>query len=149
MSVLELRGGSKTYGQVPAPVCARAGVDLAVGAGEMVAVIGPSGSGKSTLLTIAGSLEDPTSGEVLVCGMALAGMSRGRKARLRRRVIGYVFQDFNLLPGLTAVENAALPLELDGVPVPRARAAGLAALATLGVADRAGRFPDQLSGETR
>ena len=81
--------------------------------------------------------------------MALAGMPRGRKVRLRRRVIGYVFQDFNLLPGLTAVENAALPLELDGVAVPKARAAGLAALEALGVADRAGRFPDQLSGGER
>ena len=149
VSVLELRGVSKTYGQEPARVHALAGVDLSVQAGEMVAVMGPSGSGKSTLLTIAGSLEDPTSGEVLVCGMALAGMPQGRKARLRRRVIGYVFQDFNLLPGLTAVENAALPLELDGVAVPKARAAGLAALETLGVAGGAGRFPDQLSGGER
>ena len=147
--MLELRGVSKTYGQEPAAVHALAGVDLSVRAGEMVAVMGPSGSGKSTLLTIAGSLEDPTSGEVLVCGMALAGMPRGRRARLRRRVIGYVFQDFNLLPGLTAAENAALPLELDGVAVPKARAAGLAALAALGVADRAGWFPDQLSGGER
>ena len=117
--MLELRGVSKTYGQEPAAVHALAGVDLSVRAGEMVAVMGPSGSGKSTLLTIAGSLEDPTSGDVLVCGMALAGMPRGRRARLRRRVIGYVFQDFNLLPGLTAAENAALPLELDGVAVPK------------------------------
>ena len=108
MSVLQLRGVSKTYGQEPAKVHALGGVDLSVQAGEMVAVMGPSGSGKSTLLTIAGSLEEPTSGDVLVCGMALAGMPRGRKARLRRRVIGYVFQDFNLLPGLTAAENVAL-----------------------------------------
>jgi len=148
-SVLQLRGVSKTYGQEPSAVHALGGVDLSVQAGEMVAVMGPSGSGKSTLLTIAGSLEEPSRGEVLVCGMALAGMPRGRKARLRRRVIGYVFQDFNLLPGLTAIENAALPLELDGVAVPKARAAGLAALEALGVADRAGWFPDQLSGGER
>jgi len=149
VSVLELRGVSKTYGEEADLVHALAGVDLSVRAGEMVAVMGPSGSGKSTLLTIAGSLEVPTSGEVLVCNMALAGMRRERKTRLRRRVIGYVFQDFNLLPGLTAVENAALPLELDGVPVPKARAAGLAALAALGVAGRADRLPDQLSGGER
>jgi putative ABC transport system ATP-binding protein len=148
-SVLELRGVSKTYGQGPARVLALAGIDLSVRAGEMVAVMGPSGSGKSTMLTIAGSLEEPTSGEVVVCGGALAGMPPGVRARLRRRVIGYVFQDFNLLPGLTASENVALPLELDGVPVPRARAAGLAALDALGVAGRAGWFPDQLSGGER
>ncbi|HTX81318.1 MAG TPA: ABC transporter ATP-binding protein [Streptosporangiaceae bacterium] len=148
-SVLELCDVSKTYGQEPDKVHALVNVDLAVRAGEMVAVMGPSGSGKSTLLTIAGSLEDPTAGEVRVCGMALARMPEDRKARLRRRVIGYVFQDFNLLPGLTAVENAALPLELDGVAVPKARAAGLTALEALGVAGRASRFPDQLSGGER
>src|SRR5262249_53580506 len=118
-SVLELRGVSKTYGQEPTTVRALTRVDLSVRAGEMVAVMGPSGSGKSTLLTIAGSLEDPTSGEVLVCGMALAGMPRGRRARLRRRGVGYGFQGFNLLPGLTAAEHAALPLEPDGVPGPK------------------------------
>ena len=149
MSVLELRHVSRTYGQGAAEVHALADVDLAVEAGQMVAVMGPSGSGKSTLLTIAGSLEEPTSGEVLIGGAPLTKMSNNAKARLRRRSIGYVFQDFNLLPGLTAAENAALPLELDGVPVPKARAAALAALATLGVADRAGRFPDQLSGGER
>ena len=149
VSALELRGVSKTYGQGEAVVHALAGVDLSLEEGAMVAVMGPSGSGKSTLLTIAGSLEEPTSGEVLVGGRALAGMSRNAKARLRRRSIGYVFQDFNLLPGLTAAENAALPLELDGVAVPKARAAGLAALEALGVADRAARFPEQLSGGER
>src|ERR1700761_5612080 len=114
VNVLELRGVSKTYGQEPDLVRALDGVDLSVRAGEMVAVMGPSGSGKSTLLTIGGSLEEPDSGEGLVCGRALAGMPPSRKARLRRRVIGFVFQDYNLLPGLTAIENASLPLELDG-----------------------------------
>jgi putative ABC transport system ATP-binding protein len=115
MSVLELRRVSKVYGEGPAEVQALRGVDLSVDAGELVAVMGPSGSGKSTLLTIAGSLEDPTNGEVLVGGVALSGMSRNERARLRRRSIGYVFQDFNLLAGLTTAENVALPLELDGV----------------------------------
>jgi putative ABC transport system ATP-binding protein len=110
---------------------------------------GPSGSGKSTLLTIAGSLEDPTSGEVLVGGAALSGMSRNDKARLRRRSIGYVFQDFNLLAGLTAAENVALPLELDGVTAKAALAAGREALEALGLSDRASRFPDELSGGER
>src|SRR5271157_545442 len=116
VNVLELRGVSKTYGQEPDLVHALDGVDLSVRAGEMLAVMGPSGSGKSTLLTIAGSLEDPTSGDVRVCGEELTKLSRNGKARLRRRSIGYVFQDFNLLPGLTAAENVALPLELDGIP---------------------------------
>jgi putative ABC transport system ATP-binding protein len=148
-SALELRDVSKVYRQGTAEVHALAGVSLSVRAGEMVAVMGPSGSGKSTLLTIAGSLEDPTGGEVLVGGADLAGLPRAKKARLRRRMIGYVFQDFNLLPGLTAVENVALPLELDGVAVRRARAAGTAALDALGLAGRARRFPDELSGGER
>jgi putative ABC transport system ATP-binding protein len=124
-------------------------VDLRVECGTLVAVMGPSGSGKSTLLTIAGSLEDPTDGEVLIGGAPLARMSRNDKARLRRRTIGFVFQDFNLLAGLTAVENVALPLELDGIPAKRARAAGMAALDELGLAERATHFPDQLSGGER
>ena len=123
-----MRQVSRAYGQGAAEVHALAGIDLSVDAGSMVAVMGPSGSGKSTLLTIAGSLEDPTSGEVVVCGEDLAKLSRNGKARLRRRSIGFVFQDFNLLPGLTAAENVALPLELDGMPARRARQAGLGAL---------------------
>jgi putative ABC transport system ATP-binding protein len=115
MSTLELRHVSKAYGQGAAEVHALREVNLDVAAGTMVAVMGPSGSGKSTLLTIAGSLEEPSSGQVLVAGQDLATMSRNDKARLRRRSIGYVFQDFNLLPGLTAAENVALPLELDGI----------------------------------
>ena len=149
MSMLELRQVSKVYGQGAAEVHALREVSLEVGPGAMVAVMGPSGSGKSTLLTIAGSLEEPTSGQVLVAGHDLATMSRNDKARLRRQSIGYVFQDFNLLPGLTAAENVALPLELDGVSARRARDAGLRALDALGLADRASNYPDQLSGGER
>jgi len=144
-----MRQVSRTYGQGAAEVHALDNISLSVDAGAMVAVMGPSGSGKSTLLTIAGSLEDPTSGEVAVAGQDLARMSRNGKARLRRRMIGFVFQDFNLLPGLTAAENVALPLELDGVPARKARASALRALESLGLADRASAFPDQLSGGQR
>jgi putative ABC transport system ATP-binding protein len=149
MSVLELREVSKSYGDGVAKVQALRDVNLSVEAGAMVAVMGPSGSGKSTLLTIAGSLEEPTSGEVLIGGNPLSRMSRNTKARLRRRAVGYVFQDFNLLPGLTAAENVALPLELDGVSAKTARAAVLRALEGLGLGERASRFPDQLSGGER
>jgi putative ABC transport system ATP-binding protein len=149
MSMLELRQVSKVYGRGATEVHALAGVSLSVDPGAMVAVMGPSGSGKSTLLTIAGSLEEPTGGQVLIGGAALSAMSRNARARLRRRTVGYVFQDFNLLPGLTAAENVALPLELDGLPARRARAAGLAALERLGLAGQASRYPDELSGGER
>ena len=148
-AALELRGVWKVYGHGPSQVRALRGIDLSVEVGTMVAVMGPSGSGKSTLLTIAGGLEEATSGEVLVAGAALAAMSRNEKAQLRRRMIGYVFQDYNLLAGLTAAENVPLPLELDGVGPRAARAAGEKALDGLGLADRASRFPDQLSGGER
>jgi putative ABC transport system ATP-binding protein len=147
--VLELRGVSKTYVDGTDEVHALCEVDLSVEVGKMVAVMGPSGSGKSTLLTIAGALESPTAGDVLVAGQSLSSMSRDDRARLRRRAVGYVFQDFNLLPGLTAAENVALPLELDGMSAGKARAAGLRALDELGLAERASRYPDQLSGGER
>ena len=149
MSLLELRQVSKVYGRGAAEVHALRDVSLDVAAGMMMAVMGPSGSGKSTLLTIAGSLEEPTAGQVFVAGQDLATMSRNGKARLRRQSIGYVFQDFNLLPGLTAAENVALPLELDGIGARRAREAGLRALDALGLAHRAPSYPDQLSGGER
>jgi putative ABC transport system ATP-binding protein len=148
-SALELRLVTKVYGSGPSEVHALRDVDLAVERGELVAVMGPSGSGKSTLLTIAGSLEEPTSGEVLVDEVDLATVSRSERARMRRRSIGYVFQDFNLLAGLTAVENVTLPLELDGVRAKAARAPALEAMAELGVAERADRYPDELSGGER
>ena len=146
---MNCRSVSKTYGAGPTEVHALSDVDLAVEAGELVAIMGASGSGKSTLLTIAGSLEQPTSGEVFVGRAALSAMSRNDQARLRRRAIGYVFQDYNLLAGLSAVENVALPLELDGVSAKKARPAAVAALDELGLGDRASRFPDELSGGER
>jgi putative ABC transport system ATP-binding protein len=108
-----------------------------------------AGSGKSSLLTIAGTLEEATGGEVVVGGAVVQGMSRQHKARLRRRSIGFVFQDFNLLSGLTAAENVAMPLELDGTPARKARTVAMAALEDLGVADRAAHYPDDLSGGER
>jgi putative ABC transport system ATP-binding protein len=146
---LELLHVSKTYGSGPNEVHALSDVDLTVERGELVAVMGPSGSGKSTLLTIAGSLEEPSSGQVLVDGVDLAAVSRSERARMRRRSIGYVFQDFNLLPGLTALENVTLPLELDGVGMKDARATGLEAMVELDVAEHADRYPDELSGGER
>jgi putative ABC transport system ATP-binding protein len=148
-AVLELRGVTKIYGEGHAEVRALLQVQLTVVPGELVAIMGPSGCGKTTLLAIAGTLEQPTSGEVLVDGTNVAALSRDDRARLRRRSIGYVFQDFNLLAGLTAVENVALPLELDGIWTRRARTLAVEALEVLGVADRADHYPDDLSGGER
>jgi len=148
-NMIELRQVSKSYGQGDAEVHALHKASLAAIEGEMVAVMGPSGSGKSTLLTIAGTLEEPTTGEVLIAGQSVKDMSKAKKAQLRRRTIGYVFQDFNLLPGLTAAENVSLPLELDGTSARRARVVALKALDGLGLGNRAGHYPDQLSGGER
>jgi putative ABC transport system ATP-binding protein len=144
--VLELREVRRVHGSGPTAVHALRGVSLSIRTGELVAVMGPSGSGKSTLLTLAGGLDTPTSGEVLVEGVTLSGQSRRQLAKLRRRSAGYVFQDFNLIPALTAVENVALPRELDGVPSRRARKEALAALGELDLGELADRFPDDMSG---
>jgi putative ABC transport system ATP-binding protein len=149
LSYLELRDISKVYGEGAAEVRALQRVDLSVNAGSLVAVMGASGSGKSTLLTIAGSLEDPTSGEVYVGGRALSSLSRNGKAQLRRQSIGYVFQDYNLLAGLSAVENVSLPLELDGVAARKAQSAAMESLDDFGLKERASHYPDQLSGGER
>jgi putative ABC transport system ATP-binding protein len=114
--------------------------------GELVAVMGPSGSGKSTLLTIAGGLDTPTSGRVLVEGTDIATAGRKQVAALRRRSIGYVFQDYNLIPALTAAENVALPRELDGMSARKARREAVAALEEIGLGELADRFPDEMSG---
>jgi putative ABC transport system ATP-binding protein len=146
---LEMHQVTRTYGDGAAMVAALRAIDLVVVAGELVAIMGPSGSGKSTLLTIAGTLEQASSGTVSVAGHDVSEMSRNDRARLRRRSIGYVFQDFNLLPGLTAAENVSLPLELDGLKARSARAVARAALDDLGLSDRARHFPDELSGGER
>jgi putative ABC transport system ATP-binding protein len=147
--MLMLSNVSKSYGDGPTGVDALIEIDLIVNPGELVAIMGPSGSGKSTLLTIAGTLEDATTGEVTIDGQPVSAMTRAERACLRRRSVGFVFQDFNLLPGLTAVENVALPLELDGMRTRAARADALAALDQLGLTARADRYPEELSGGER
>jgi putative ABC transport system ATP-binding protein len=144
--VLELRAVSRVHGAGATEVHALRAVDLRVAPGELVAVMGPSGSGKSTLLTLAGGLDSPTSGAVLVEGIELGTLSRTALAALRRRSIGYVFQDFNLVPALTAAENVALPRELDGDSSRAARRLATAALDEVGIGELADRFPDDMSG---
>jgi putative ABC transport system ATP-binding protein len=144
--VLLLSGVTREHQQGDTTVHALRGVDLAVQAGELVAVMGPSGSGKSTLLHLAGGLDSPTSGSVFVEGRDLAGLKPAEVAAVRRRSAGYVFQDLNLIPALTALENVSLPRELDGVGGRRARVEAQAALDELGVGDLARRFPDDMSG---
>jgi len=148
-AALELRLVSKVYGEGTTAVHALDEVDLAVARGELVAVMGPSGSGKSTLLTIAGTLEDATAGDVFIDDTPVRTMGSRDRAQLRRRSVGFVFQDFNLLAGLTAAENVSMPLELDGMRARDARAAATTALAHLGVEELADRFPDDLSGGER
>jgi putative ABC transport system ATP-binding protein len=146
MTMLELDAVHRTHGTGDTAVHALRGVTLRVATGELVAVMGPSGSGKSTLLNLAGGLDAPTGGTVRVDGQSLGGLSRRKLAALRRRRIGYVFQELNLLPSLTAMENVALPLELDGTSIGKARRLALASLGDVGMADLAGRFPEALSG---
>jgi putative ABC transport system ATP-binding protein len=146
MNVLELREVTRIHGVGDTAVHALRGINLKVAEGELVAVMGPSGSGKSTLLNLAGGLDAPTDGVVLVEGTELAGMNRTALAAMRRRSAGYVFQDLNLIPALTAVENVALPRELDGVKVRTARHEALRALDEVGLEELADRFPDELSG---
>ncbi|MBM0277604.1 ABC transporter ATP-binding protein [Micromonospora tarensis] len=144
--VLDLRAVHRTHGTGPAVVHALRGVSLVVRPGELVAVMGPSGSGKSTLLALAGGLDRPSRGEVRVEGQPLAALDRRGLAQLRRRRIGYIFQQLNLLGSLSALENVALPLELDGTSGRRARALARAALTEVGLPALGDRFPDQLSG---
>ncbi|GAA3441828.1 ABC transporter ATP-binding protein [Planomonospora venezuelensis] len=146
--VVRLADVTRVHGDGPQAVPALRGVSMEVAAGELVAVMGPSGSGKSTLLNLAGGLDLPTSGAVVVEGTPLTSLSAKELAALRRRHVGYVFQDLNLIPSLTAVENVMLPRELDGVRARTARSEALEILAEVGLAEP-GRFPDELSGGQR
>ena len=145
-AVLHLAGVTRIHGEGATEVHALRSVSFAAHAGELVAVMGPSGSGKSTLLTLAGGLDQPTAGTVHVEGADLATLGGAGRARMRRTSIGYVFQDFNLIPALTAVENVSLPLELDGTRSRAARRVAMTALEEVGIADLADRFPDHMSG---
>ena len=143
--VLQLHGVSRVHGSGPTAVHALRGVDLTVEAGELVAVMGPSGSGKSTLLNVAGGLDAATAGDVIVEGTSMRSLSPSGLAQLRRRAIGYVFQDLNLIPALTAAENVALPRELDGIRSRTALAEAVAALQEVELTGYANSFPDQMS----
>jgi putative ABC transport system ATP-binding protein len=145
-TLVELDGAARRFGSGHTQVTALQPTSLTVDAGVFLAVMGPSGSGKTTLLSLVGGLDRPSEGRVLVAGQDVGSLKPKELAILRRRTVGYVFQDLNLLAGLTARENVAIPLELDGRSVAEARAAADEALRSVGLEDLADRFPDDLSG---
>jgi putative ABC transport system ATP-binding protein len=146
MSIIETQNLTKIYGTGSTAVTALDNVSFTVDPGQFVAVMGPSGCGKSTLLHLLGGLDHPSNGQVLIEGTRLAEMSDDRLTELRRRKIGFVFQFFNLIPVLSAAENAALPITLDSVKPAEARAKAAEWLSRFGLGDRLGSRPDQLSG---
>lgn len=145
-TVLRMRRVGRTHGRGVQRVDALVDIDLDLQRGEMIAITGRSGSGKSTLLNLAGGLDQPTTGSVQLLTTDLGDLSPTALAELRRQRIGYVFQDFNLLPTLTAAENVALPMELDGRGLRVARGMAEAALDEVGLGDKLDRYPDELSG---
>jgi putative ABC transport system ATP-binding protein len=152
VDVLEVRGLRKIYESAEpegAPVRALRGVDLGMNAGEFIAVMGPSGCGKSTLLNLVAGLDTPTEGEVIVAGEALSGKDENDLARMRRKHIGIVFQFFNLLEGMSVLENVALPAIVAGTPRRQAETRARDLLDLLGLADKAVKAPGVLSGGQR
>lgn len=144
--LVELRGITRTYGHGDVAFQALRGIDLAIAAGEFVAVMGPSGSGKSTAMNLLGCLDTPSSGAYRFQGIAVEELDRNQRALLRRHCLGFVFQGFNLLARTTALENVELPLLYRGEPVAERHAAARAALQRVGLAERAGHTPAELSG---
>jgi putative ABC transport system ATP-binding protein len=145
-TIVELDGAARRFGSGHTEVTALHPTSLTVEAGELLAVMGPSGSGKTTLLSLVGGLDKPSEGRVIVAGQDVGALKPKQLAILRRRTVGYVFQDLNLLQGLTARENVSIPLELDGRSISEARTAADATLESVGLANLADRFPDDLSG---
>jgi putative ABC transport system ATP-binding protein len=145
-AALELRTIVKRYGAGLTEVRALTDVSVRIEPGELVAVMGPSGCGKSTMLHLAGALEDPDAGQVLVDGLDLSTLSPAQQATLRRTDVGFVFQRLNLVPSLTAMENVMLPMELERVPAREARERARAALVSVGIVEQLDRFPDDFSG---
>ena len=146
MAIVTAEGVGKTYDHGETPVVAVRGVDLSIQRGEFVALMGPSGCGKSTLLHLCGAMDYPTQGRILLDGADLKSLDDSALTRIRRRQIGFVFQSFNLLPTLTAVENVALPLMLDGVAPAVAKRKAANIIERVGLLHRSGHYPQQLSG---
>ncbi|MGL5985339.1 MAG: ABC transporter ATP-binding protein [Burkholderiales bacterium] len=149
MSLISLRAVRKTYHLGQTEVHALKGIDLAIEQGEFTAVWGPSGSGKSSLLNLIGMLDAPSSGQVLLDDKPINDLSDDQRADMRNAKIGFVFQNFNLVPVLSAQENVALPLQIRGMAAPQANQLAADALAEVGLADHARRRPDLLSGGQR
>ena len=145
-AMLSFRQVVKSFGTGSTEVRALTDIDLDIGRGEFVSIMGPSGCGKSTLLHLAGALERPNAGQVQVDGVDLSDLSLAEAADLRRRDIGYVFQQLNLIPSLTALENVMLPLELDGISRRQARTEAVDAMARVGISEQVDRYPDDFSG---
>jgi len=146
MPIITTRSLYKQFGTGDVAVEVLRGVDLTIETGEFVAVLGPSGSGKSTLLSIIGGIEPPTSGQVILDGVDIGNLSDDERTLLRRRKIGFVFQAFNLIPTLSAIENVALPLELDGIDRKIAKSRAAEALERVELLHRADHIPAKLSG---
>jgi putative ABC transport system ATP-binding protein len=144
--LLELRRVSRVFGRGDSEVRALDTIDLVIGEGELVAIMGTSGSGKSTCMNLLGCLDRPSSGQYLFRGVSVGDLDRDERAMLRRLHLGFVFQGFHLLPRTSAVENVELPLMYRGVPTRERRARALAALDQVGLADRATHAPNELSG---